>query len=121
MLPDFTNRFIGGAFIAAALMGWLGWLALPVKIGTFFDAGDFGRIYEQFHLWIWLYRIHLFGLIVTGMALVALALVSALSASTSRVLIWPGAVAALAGLFIPTAGQRPRQVAATLNIRRVSP
>ncbi len=98
MKPDLTNRIIGGTFIAAALMLWLGWMALPVKIGTFFDADVFDRIRGELHLWIWMYRIHLFGLIITAMALTAMA--AALTGSPARVLVWPGAMVASAGLVV---------------------
>lgn len=85
MKSDFTNRFTGGVFIAAALMLWLGWMVLPARIGTYFQADVFSQIHDQFHLWIWTYRIHLFGLIMTAMALTAVA--AAVADSPARALI----------------------------------
>lgn len=98
MQGDFASRFTGGALIAAALMFWLGWLLLPVHIGTFFDPGVFGRIHEHFHVWIWMYRIHLFGMIVTVIALGALA--ALVADSPARVLVWPGAAVASSGMIV---------------------
>jgi hypothetical protein len=98
MKGDFASRFTGGALITVALMLWLGWLLLPVHIGTFFDPRVFGRIHEHFHVWIWRYRIHLFGMIVTVIALVALA--ALVVDSPSRVLVWPGAAVASSGMIV---------------------
>ena len=95
---DFASRFTGAAFIAAALMLWLGWFLLPVRPGTFFVPDDFGRIHEQFHFWIWMYRLHLFGMIVAVIALVALT--ALVADSPSRVLVWPGAAVASCGMVV---------------------
>ena len=86
---DFTAWF----FVAAALMLWLGWTLLPVKLGAFFDARDFPAIRRRFHTWIWLYRVHLFAHVVMLMAFVALG--SLLYDAVPRVLVGP-AVAVLA-------------------------
>ncbi len=94
----FADRFTGGAFIASAGMLWLGWQLLPVKLGDFFEPGDFALIYERFRPWIWLYRVHLFGLIVGVIALVALA--SRAVEHRARVLVWPGAAVASAGILV---------------------
>jgi hypothetical protein len=98
MKADFPTRFVGGAFIAAAAMLWLGWLLMPVHVGTYFVADDFARIAAQFHFWIWMYRVHLFGLVVTAMALVALG--SQLTNSEARAVAWPGIFIAAAGLVV---------------------
>ena len=98
MKNDFASRFTGGTFVAAALMLWLGWLLLPVRIGTFFAPEVFGQIHAQFHFWIWMYRIHLFGLIVTVIALFALA--ALVAESPARILIWPGAAVASSGMVV---------------------
>ncbi len=79
-------------------MSWLGWFLLPVRIGTYFEPGVFAQIHEQFHLWIWTYRIHIFGLITTVIALVALA--ALVADSPSRVLIWPGVAVASSGMVV---------------------
>jgi hypothetical protein len=95
---DFAARFTGGAFVAAALMLWLGWFLLPVRPGTFFAPEVFGQIHSHFHFWIWMYRIHLFGMIVTVIALFALA--ARIAGSPARVLVWPGAAVASAGMIV---------------------
>lgn len=102
MKTDFASRFTGGAFIAAALMLWFGWRLLPVKLDTFFEPGVFARIHDQFHFWIWMYRVHLFGMIVAIIALVALA--AMLADSPARVLVWPGVAVASAGLLVGALG-----------------
>jgi hypothetical protein len=102
MQHDFESRFTGGAFVAAALMLWLGWALLPVHIGTYFQPDDFGRIHEQFRPWIWIYRVHMFGRVIAVIALVAL---GTMTGSAARVLIWPGIVVAAAGLFVGTVAE----------------
>lgn len=128
------RRFTAGAFFAAAAMSWLGWVLLPVPIDTFFAPEVFGRIHEQLHLWLWLYRVHLFGVITTVLALVALA--AMIAESPARVLIWPGAAVASAGLVVgsmgsafyyhhgvwgalETAGKSPEQIQAFVAALRV--
>ena len=95
---DFATRFTGATFVAAALMLWLGWACLPVRIGTFFQADVFGQIHDQFHLWIWVYRVHMFGRVTAVIALVALG--AMMSGSQARVLVWPGVAVAAAGIFV---------------------
>jgi hypothetical protein len=102
MRTDFASRFAGGAFVAAALMLWFGWWFLPVKLDTYFEPGVFSRIHEQFHFWIWMYRLHLFGMITGIIALVALA--ALVGDSPARVLVWPGAAVASAGLLVGALG-----------------
>jgi len=102
MNNSFAQRFTGWTFIASALMLWLGWVLLPVRIGAFFEPDVFGPIQEQFHLWIWLYRVHLFGLIMAVVALTAF--VAQVTASPARVLIWPGVSVAAAGLLVTALG-----------------
>lgn len=103
MSDRFESRFTGGAFIGAALMLWLGWFLLPVKLGTYLEPSDFPRIHVRFHLWIWMYRVHLFGMITTVIALFALAARAA--DSPARVLIWPGAAVASVGMVVGALGE----------------
>ncbi len=88
MKSDFPTKVTGGSFIAAGLMLLLGWILLPTHIGTFFQPEDFAAVHAQWSFWIWMYRIHIFGMVVTTMALVALG--ALLSESAARILIWPG-------------------------------
>jgi hypothetical protein len=89
-------------FIAAGLMLLLGWWLLPVKLGTYFVAEDFSAIREQFHFWIWMYRVYIFGLITTVLAYFAL--MALVAESPARVLVWPGAAVASAGMIVSALG-----------------
>lgn len=102
MLYDFSTRFTGSSFIAAASLLWGGWMLLPVHIGIFFDPDDFQRVHANLHVWIWTFRCYLFGMVVTVIALVALA--SLLTASPARVIVWPGAAVASAGMIVGAVG-----------------
>jgi hypothetical protein len=95
---DFSHRFTGSLFLAAAIMLWLGWMLLPVKIGPFFEPDVFPRIDLQLRLWLWIYRVHLFGYVVTMMAFVALG--ALLVESRARVVVWPGIAVASAGMVV---------------------
>ncbi len=95
---DFTTTVPGALFLSAALMLWAGWMLLPHHLGTFFQPDDFAAIHPQLHLWLWMYRVHLFGLIMSAMALVALA--TTVEQAEARVLVWPGAVVAAAGFIV---------------------
>jgi hypothetical protein len=99
---DFSATFVASSFLAAAVLLWGGWLLLPVKIGTYFEPGDFGRVAERFHFWIWMYRMHLFGMLISAIAIVALA--SLVTEPAARVLIWPGAAIATSGLIVGAVG-----------------
>ena len=102
MRRDFPTTFVACSFLAAAALLWGGWLLLPVKIGTYFQPDDFGRVAERFHFWIWMYRLHLFGMVISAIALAALA--SLVTAPAAKVLIWPGAAIATAGLIVGAVG-----------------
>src|SRR5215813_2571024 len=73
MLRDFTTDVTGCFFLAGALMLWAGWMLLPRRVGMFFQGDDFPAIGARLHLWLWLYRVHLFGVVVSALALAALA------------------------------------------------
>jgi hypothetical protein len=102
MNRDFPTAFTAWSFVAAAVLLWGGWMALPVHLDTFFQAEDFGRIAEHFHWWIWTFRLHLFGMVFTVIALVALA--SLFTQQPARVLVWPGAAVATAGMIVGAVG-----------------
>lgn len=97
-----SNRIAAAFFFAAALMVWGGWILLPHEIGDFFATGDFAAVDAHLMLWIWMFRIHLFGLITAVLALVGLGAV--LEDSDARVLLWPGAAVAVAGLLVTALG-----------------
>jgi hypothetical protein len=96
-MTRFAAEVTSGLFIAAALMLWAGWTLLPVRIGPFLRVDDFAAIRRVFRRWIWLYRVHLFGYLVTAMAFVALA--TGVD-SDRRVLVWPGVVVLAAGAIV---------------------
>ncbi|HEV3004379.1 MAG TPA: hypothetical protein VGX78_07945, partial [Pirellulales bacterium] len=64
MEKDFATNVTGCAFLAAAVMLWGGWVFLPRRLGPFFRPEDFPAIGARLHFWLWLYRIHLFGVVV---------------------------------------------------------
>ncbi len=98
MRRDFSTNLTSWLLIVSALMLWLGWMLLPVHVGTYFEEGDFAAIHEQWHLWVWMYRVHIFGYVMMMMALVGF---SALTVETpARVLVWPGVSVAVAGLLV---------------------
>jgi hypothetical protein len=102
MLSDFSTRFMAWSFVAAAIMFWGGWMLMPTHIGTFFEPDDFASVYESLHLWIWTFRFHMFGMVITAIALVALA--SLLTNSQARVMVWPGVAIATSGMIVGTVG-----------------
>lgn len=98
MNRDFPATVTAAFFILAAVLIWLGWMAMPAHIGTYFVPGDFAAVMEHFHLWIWMFRLHLFGFLIAVMALVALGTVVA--EHEARVVVWPGVAVAAGGLFV---------------------
>jgi hypothetical protein len=97
-MGNLAPQVTGWAFITAALMLWLGWVLLPVRPGPFFDSRDFARIHACFRRWIWLFRLHLFGYVVTAMAFAALG--ALLAEAAERVIVWPAVAVAGAGLIV---------------------
>jgi hypothetical protein len=103
MTRDFTTDLTGWFFLAAALMLWGGWVLMPRHIGMFFHSDDFAAISPRVQLWLWLYRVHLFGVVTSALALGALAALLA-DRPAVRVLAWPGAAVAVAGLIVGAVG-----------------
>ena len=97
-MTDLSVEVTGGLLIASALMLNLGWTLLPVKLGAFLKVEDFSNVHSRLLTWILLFRIHLFGFVVTAMALIALA--SLLSKSWTRILLWPAVGVCGAGLIV---------------------
>jgi hypothetical protein len=98
MNRSLSTTITGWFFVLAAVMHWLGWVLLPVKLGAYFDVGDFAAINVHWHLWVWMFRVHIFGFLIAVMALVAIA--ALLSDSEICVLVWPGAAVGAGGLFV---------------------
>jgi len=103
MLQDFTTNVTGALFLAGAIMLWGAAALSPRRVGMFFRGDDFPAIGARLHLWLWLYRVHLFGVVVSALALVALAALLA-NQPTVRILVWPGAAVAVAGLIVGAVG-----------------
>jgi len=90
-------------FMASGAMLWLGWILLPVHIGAFFKEGDFPGVRERLRVWIWLYRVHLFGHIVAIMALVAFT--ALLGGTPMRILLLPAVAVCSTGLLVAVLAQ----------------
>jgi hypothetical protein len=102
MEGDFPRKFTAWSFLGAALMLWGGWVLLPRHLGSFFEVADFAAVRGQWWLWVWMFRLHIFGMIAT---VVALAGLGALAAETqARVLVWPAAAVASAGMIVGAVG-----------------
>lgn len=97
-MSDFEVNVTGGFFLAASAMLWLGWILLPARLGDYFVPTDFPAVLKRRRLWIWLYRVHLFGHVVAVMALVALA--TLVSGEESRILVWPAVAVLGTGLMM---------------------
>ena len=102
-MTEFQTTVTATLFAAAAVFLWTGKVLLPAPIGTFFVVEDFARVFKRLHLWIWLYRIHLFGFLIAVMALVALA--TLFPESSMNVVLWPGVVVCAGGLFVGSLAQ----------------
>lgn len=89
-------------FIAAGAMLWLGWFLLPFRPGAFFRPGDFAAIRARFLPWIRMYRLHIFGYLVTVMAAAALAALT--EDPGARALVWPGAAVMAVGAVVGALG-----------------
>jgi hypothetical protein len=103
MVTDFATDVTGCLFLAGAVMLWGGWMLLPRKVGMFLSSDDFPAISARLQLWLWLYRVHLFGVVVSALALVALAALLG-NRPEVRVFVWPGAAVGVAGLIVGAVG-----------------
>jgi hypothetical protein len=99
---DFSTNVTGCLFLASAGLLWGGWMLLPRHIGMYFQPNDFAAIRPRVYFWLWVYRFHLFGVVGTALALVALA--TLLTDRSERVLAWPGVAVAVAGLIVGATG-----------------
>ena len=97
MKNDFETRFTGWALITGALFLLVGWVALPHHIGEYFQESDFTSINENFWIWFWLYRMHIFGWVIMGAGIMGLA--SMTFKQPYRILLAPGAGVLIVGTF----------------------
>ena len=102
MNSDFSRRFTGWSFIAAALMFWGGWMLLPLHINIYFKPENILTIQDDLTLYIWMYRLHIFGMITTIVAMSAIGTV--FPRITSRILVNPGAAVVSTGMAATALG-----------------
>jgi hypothetical protein len=101
-MTAFVLKVSGSLFVAAAVMLWTGWTLLRVRPTAFFLPRQFAEIRAGYRRWIWLYRVHIFGYLVTIMG--ASALAAAVNGSDARVLIWPGLAVLAIGSLVGALG-----------------
>jgi hypothetical protein len=97
-MNDFEANVTGSFFLVAASMLWVGWTLLPAKLGDFLVASDFAAVGARRRLWIWMFRIHLFGHVIAVMAFVALA--TLVSGTAARIVVWPAVAVVGTGLMM---------------------
>jgi len=97
-MTAFALKMSGALFVAAAVMLWLGWTLLRVRPSGFFVPRQFAAIRADYRRWIWLYRVHIFGYIVTIMGAAALA--GVVDGQDARVVIWPGLAVLAVGSLV---------------------
>jgi hypothetical protein len=98
MKNDFETKFTGWALIAGALMLVIGWVLLPHHTGEYLVPSDFTTINENFWLWIWLYRMHIFGWVAMGAGIVGVAAIT--FKEPFRAIITSGAGVLIVGTFV---------------------
>jgi hypothetical protein len=101
-MTTYVLKVAGSLFVAAAAMLWLGWTLLRVRPTGFFLPRQFAEIRAGYRRWIWLYRVHIFGYLVTIMGAAALA--AAVGGPDDRVLIWPGLAVLAIGSLVGALG-----------------
>jgi len=97
MKKDFETNVIGWAFIVSAILLWGGWFLSPHQLGEYLVASDFPAINEHLWTWIWMYRVHIFGWVIMGIAMFALTAIA--TKKPYRILIYPGAGMIIVGTF----------------------
>jgi hypothetical protein len=101
-MTAFVLKVSGFLFVAAAVMLWLGWMLMRVRPAGFFLPRQFAGIRAGYRRWIWLYRVHIFGYLVTIMGAATLA--AAVDGPDDRVLIWPGLAVLAIGSLVGALG-----------------
>ena len=98
MQEGIARKITGWLFIAAGVLFWGGWMALHTHIGQYFQIDDFPAVNEHLAYWISMFRVHIFGVVVTVLAIIAFG--SMFTESPARVLIWPGVAVIAGGMFV---------------------
>jgi hypothetical protein len=97
MKKDFETSFTGWTMITAAIFLIAGWLLLPHHIGEYFVASDYQEIGKNIWFWIWMYRVHIFGWVIMGIAMFAFAVIA--FDKPFRILTLPGLGVIIVGTF----------------------
>lgn len=97
MKKNFETSFTGWSFIIGALLLWAGWMLISHHPGEYIEAADFNKIGENVWYWIWMYRVHIFGWVTMGIALMSLMAITA--KGPQRVMVVPGAGMIIIGTF----------------------
>lgn len=96
---DNTSIMVSGCFfIIGAVLLWLCKMLLPVPIEYGYKKDDFSRIKKCFYRWLWLYRGHIIGYILSAMALVSFGIL--IMESKYRILMIPALAVSCTGLVI---------------------
>ncbi|HEY8241659.1 MAG TPA: hypothetical protein VIH35_09440 [Kiritimatiellia bacterium] len=98
MKNDFAARVAGWFFILSGALFWGGWMLVPEHTGQYFQPDIFPAIHKHLAYWISMYRMHLFGVVLSVLAVAALG--SLVAESPARVLVWPGATVMAGGMFV---------------------
>ena len=96
-MRTFESKFTGWALIMAGAMLLVGWLLLPHHIGEYFVSTDFEAVGKSLWYWIWMFRIHIFGWVIMGAAMMALA--TLLNQKPHNIILLPGAGVIIVGTF----------------------
>jgi hypothetical protein len=102
MNRDLETSFTGWSFIAASIMLWGGWMLLPVHINVYFQPDNIIAIQDDLTLYMWMYRLHIFGMITAIAAMAALG--TSFPRVPSRVLVIPGAAVVSTGMAASALG-----------------
>ena len=97
MKKDFETNFTAWTLITAAILLIAGWELSSHKIGEYFEPTDFAEIGKNLWYWIWMFRIHIFGWVIMGTALMAFA--SIVNEKPYRIILVPGAGVIIVGTF----------------------
>ena len=83
-------------------MLWGGWILLPVHINIYFKPENILAIQDDLTLYLWMYRLHIFGMIIAIAAMAALGTI--FPRIPSRVLVNPGLAVISTGMAASALG-----------------
>ena len=76
MNKNLETKFTGWALIVGAVMLFTGWILLPHHTGEYIKLSDFDAIGQDLWYWIWMFRVHIFGWVIMGGAMIAFAILT---------------------------------------------